>query len=213
MFYGDFVAHKKMNTDEIFQLAEMNQYTMFSMEESDETTRFLWEKSKTIIKDKPISTTMFYIMILTNYLDGIIRMGYESDDQIDTKIKGLNISALSRTEHGLSIAYDLCFYDYKKGLIEQAYHRFDLIQRKTGKKLDEKMVLYLRNKSAHIMHYEDHSEFLSLKDNLYIGSAWIFEVLINPYEMLEAFHKPLPYLEYSCPVVFEEETEEKSDLS
>ena len=213
MFYGDFVAHKKMNSDEIFQLAEMNQYTMFSSEESEESVRFLWEKSKTIIQDKPVSTTMFYIMILTNYLDGIIRNDYEIDEKIDEKLKGLNLSALCRTEHGLSIAYDLCFYDYKKGLVEQAFKRFELIQRKTGKKLDEKMVLYLRNKSAHLMHLEDQSLFLSDRENIYIGSAWIFEVLLNPYEMLEAYHKPLPYQEYSCPVVFKEETEEKSDLS
>ncbi len=213
MFYGDFVAYKKMKTDEIFELAEINQYTMFSMEESEETIKFLWEKSQTAIKNKPLTTTMFYILILTNYLDGIIKMDYKSDGVIETKLKGLNISALSRTEHGLSLAYDLCIYDYKKGLIEQAFNRFNLIQRKTGKKLDEKMTLYLRNKTAHIIHYEDHSQFLSEKENLYIGSAWIFEVLIDPYEMLEAYHEPLTYQEYSCPVVFEKEIEEKSDLS
>ncbi len=213
MFYGDFVAYKKMKEDAIFQLAQINQYTMFSMTDSDETTKFMWEKSRDTIKNLPLSTSMFYTMIITNYIDGILKMNYEFDLVIEDKLRHLNLNSLCRNEQGLNLAYDLCFYDYKKGYVEQAYQRFDRIQNKIGKKLDEKMVLYLKNKTLHVMHREDHSEFLSKKENLYIGQAWIFEALIDPFEMLIAYHQQLPYVEYSCPVMFEEIEEQKSDLS
>jgi len=213
MFYGDFIAYKKMKSDPIFQLAQINQYTMFSLEESDVTVRYLWEKSRDIIREHPVSTSLFYIMILTNYFDGILRMNYEVDSDIDQKINRINMASLCRSEQGLSLAYDFSFYDYKKGDIEKAYQRFDLIQKKIGKKLNQKMVTYLKNKTLHVMHREDHSQFLSLKENLYIGNAWIFEGLVNPYDMLTAYHQKLSYIEYSCPVVFEQKEEQKSDLS
>lgn len=213
MFYGDFVAYRKMKEDPVFELAQINQYTMFSSVDSEETIRFIWEKSRDTIKNLPLSTSMFYTMIITNYIDGLLKMNYEFDLEIEEKLRHLNLNSLCKSEQGLNLAYDLCFYDYKKGHVDQAYQRFDRIQNKIGKKLDEKMVLYLKNKTLHIMHREDHTEFLSNKENLYIGQAWIFEVLIDPYEMLSAYHQQLLYVEYSCPVVFEEKEEQKSDLS
>jgi len=213
MFYGDFVAYKKMKEDPIFKLAQIDQYTMFSLNDSKETVKFLWEKSRETLRSTPLNGTMFYHVVITNYLDGILKNDYPIDSEIEEKLKHLNLNTLCRSEQGLSLAYDLCFYDYKKGHVEQAYKRFERIQTKIGIKLDEKMALYLRNKSAHILHLEDHQDFLNEKDNLYIGQAWIFEALIDPYEMLIAYHKPLPYVEYSCPVVFDEPEEQKSDLS
>ncbi len=213
MFYGDFVAYKKMKIDETFQLAQITQYTMFSLDESEETNRFLWSKSKDIITKNPISTQLFYVMILTNYLDGILKMNYERDVDIDKKLQHINLTALCKTEQGLSLAYDICYYEYLKKNPEGAFKKFELIQKRVGKKLDEKMVTYLKNKSAHIMHLEDHSKFLENKDNFYIGNAWIFEALMDPYEMLEAYHKELPYVEYSCPVDLSDKEEQKSDLA
>ncbi|MBN2300539.1 MAG: site-2 protease family protein [Acholeplasmataceae bacterium] len=212
MFYGDFVAYKKMKSDPIFQLAQLTQYTMFSLRDSDKTIRFLWDKSRDIVSKEPLSSSIFYIMVVTNYLDGILKMDYEIDPLIDDKLKKMNLSSLCRTEQGLSLAYDLCFYEYKNKNPEQAYQKFELIQRRANQKLDKKMLTYLRNKSAHIMHLEDHEAFLKDKENLYIGNAWIFEALIKPHEMLEAYHKKLPYVEYSCPVVFKDDEEQKSDL-
>lgn len=211
MFYGDFVAYKKMKSDPVFQLAQISQYTMFSLSDSEETYRYLWEKSKTIIQQEPVSTSLFYVMVLNNYLDGIINHGYAHDLFLDPKLASVSIPALCRTEQGLSLAYDLCFYDYIRGNPEGAYRKFELIQKRANQKLDQKMILYMRNKAAHCLHLEDHEAFLSDRENLYIGNAWIFDALIDPYEMLKAYHKPLPYIEYSCPVVFEEE--QKSDLS
>jgi len=213
MFYGDFVAYKKMKEDPVFELAQINQYTMFSSIDSRDTIRFMWEKSKETIKTLPLSTSIFYLMIITNYIDGLLKSDYDFNLEIEDKLRHLNLNALCKSEQGLNLAYDLCFYDYKKGHVEQAYQRFDRIQNKIGKKLDEKMVLYLKNKTLHIMHREDHTEFLSKKENLYIGQSWIFDALIDPYEMLFAYHQQLPYVEYSCPVVFEEKEEQKSDLS
>lgn len=213
MFYGDFVAYRKMNEDPVFKLAQINQYTMFSSVDSEETIRFMWEKSRDTIKNLPLSTSMFYNMIITNYIDGLLKMNYEFDLEVENKLRHLNLNALCRNEQGLNLAYDLCFYDYKKGHVEQAYQKFDRIQNKISKKLDEKMVLYLKNKTLHVMNREDHTKFLNNKENLYIGQSWIFDALIDPYEMLIAYHQKLPYVEYSCPVVFEEIEEQKSDLS
>jgi len=51
MFYGDFVAYKKMKTDPIFQLTQINQYTMFSMVETEKTSQYLFEKTRDILKE------------------------------------------------------------------------------------------------------------------------------------------------------------------
>ncbi len=211
MFYGDFVAYRKMKEDHVFQLAQISQYTMFSLGESEDSERYLWERSKQTIESEPVSVSLFCIMVLTNYIDGILHHGYAHDLMLDSKLSQISLPALCRTEQGLSLAYDLCFYDYYRGNPEGAYQKFDRIQKRTNQKLDPKMVLYMRNRAAHLIHLEDQSLFLDNQENLYIGNAWIFDALMKPYEMLKAYHNPLPYVEYSCPVVLLEE--QKSDLN
>jgi hypothetical protein len=207
MFYGDFVAYKKMKEDPVFQLAQISQYTMFSLKDSNETNTYLWEKTRDTLKTIPLKNSIFHIMLLTNYLDGIIRSDQEIDLQIDKKIQHLSISHYMRNEQGLMLAYDLCYYHYKQKNVAKAYQLFDEIQRRISKKLDPKLTTYYKKKSMHIMHIEYQDEFLEQIDNYYVGNSWIFESLMDPYEALKEYHEKLPFIEYSLPVKFEEETQ------
>ncbi|MCR3906253.1 MAG: site-2 protease family protein [Tenericutes bacterium] len=205
MFYGDFVAYKKMKEDPIFQLAQITQYTMFSSDDSDETTEFLWEKARSTLTTVPFRNSIFHTMVLTNYLDGVIRLDKDADPQIDKKLKHLQIAAYTRSEQGLMLAYDLCYYYYKQKNVEKAYQLYEEIQKRVSKKLDPKLRSYYQKKSMHVMHIEYQDEFLDNKDNYYIGNSWIFEALMDPYETLKEYHEKLPFVEYSVPVKFEEE--------
>ena len=204
MFYGDFVAYKKMKTDPIFQLTQINQYTMFSMVETEETTRYLFEKTKDVLKEIIIDSSVFHTMLLSSYLDQIIRGEEEADPIIDSKIKALKTSPYTHTEHGIYLLYDLCYYHYKQKDVARAYKMFEDIKKRTGKKLNPKLITYLEKKTLHVLNIEYQDGFFADKENYYVGNSWIFEVLIDPIETLKEFHEPLPFVEYSSPLVLEE---------
>ncbi|MDO9629421.1 MAG: M50 family metallopeptidase [Acholeplasmataceae bacterium] len=217
MFYGDFVAYKKMKTDSLFALAMIIQYSMFTLSDSEESSHYLWEKSRDILREKEISKSQFHTMILISYIDGIIRQGEQLDSTIDIKINRIPIRKYLNDDQGINLCYDIACYHYFNGNVERAYQLFNDIQKMISSKLDEKMVTYYKNKYKHIMHIEYQDQFLSNQENYYIGNHWIFDILINPYEMLEAYHEKLPFREYSSLVIYEEiiepvEEEQKSDL-
>jgi hypothetical protein len=184
MFYGDFVAYKKMKEDEIFRLTQVSQYTMFSLNDSDETTLFLWNKSKELLKKTEINTSLFHTMLISNYLEGIIHMNQMLDEEVDRKISKLHIGNYLRSEQGLVLAYDLAYYHYIKKDVKMAYQLFNDIQTRKIKKVDVKMLEYMKRKSMHIMHIEDQTDFLNQKENLYIGMSWLFDSLFDPYDTL-----------------------------
>lgn len=210
MFYGDFVAYKKMKTDPIFQLTQINQYTMFSMVETEKTSQYLFEKTRDILKEINIDSSMFHTMLLTSYLDNIIRGDEEVDPVIDSKIRALKLSPYTNSEHGIYLVYDICYYYYKKKEVAKAYQMFEDIKRRTGKKLNPKLVDYLQKKTMHVLNIEYQDAFFSDNENYFIGNGWIFEVLIDPIEAMKEFHDPLPFVEYSSPVHFETITLEET---
>jgi len=216
MFYGDFVAYKKIKTDPIFALSMIIQYAMFTLDDSIESDHFLWEKSRDVIKDIQINNSQFQTMILLNYLDGVIHREESLDQAIDMKINRIPIRRYLTNEQGLNLVYDLACYHYVNGQVEKAFKIYDDIQKIVSSKLDEKMLNYYKNKYMHILNIEYQDAFLSNQDNYYIGNNWIFDILVNPYEMLQAHHEKLPFKEYSTPVHIEKneiinEEEQKSD--
>jgi len=213
MFYGDFVAYKKMKTDPIFQLTQINQYTMFSMVETEKTTEYLFNKTKNVLKDIQLDTSIFHTMLLTSYLDQIIRGDEEIDPIIDAKIKALKLSAYTHSEHGIYLVYDLCYYHYKTKNVFKAYQMFEDIKKRTSKKLNPKLITYLEKKTLHVLNIEYQDAFFMDKNNYYVGNSWIFDILIDPIETLKEYHTPLPFVEYSSPVLIEDIKleDEKSD--
>jgi hypothetical protein len=217
MFYGDFVAYKKIKTDPIFALSMIIQYSMFTLIDSEESDHFLWEKSRKILNDIQINSSQFHTMILLNYIDGVIRREERFDQVIDIKINRIPIKRYLKNEQGLNLVYDIACYHYVNGNVERAYKLYDEIQKHVNDKLDEKMLKYYKNKYMHILNIEYQDHFLSNQDNYYIGNNWIFDILVDPYEMLRAHHEKLPFREYSTQVRFEEveviDNEEQNDCN
>ncbi len=204
MFYGDFIAYKKIKKDAVFQLITINQYRMFSLDESSETTNFLWNKTKECLTSITLTPSIFHCALLDSYLDGVINQGEKIDLVVDKKIRGLNIATYIRSEQGLSLAYEIAHYFYKLGEVQRAYQVFETINRRVSKKLDSKMRDYLRKRSSHLLHIKYYRSFLDNKENYYVGHAWIFDVLVDPYEMLKEYHQVLPFVKYVSAVDFEE---------
>lgn len=213
MFYGDFVAHKKMIEDPIFQVVQINQYTMFSLNEHHETNRFLFEKVKELILSTDINQSLFHTMLLSSYLENIIYMGYDIDPVIHEKIKKISVVPYLRTEQGFMLAHHMVYYHYMTKDVNLSYAMLNQIYQRSYPKLDEKLVTYMKKKSYHLLHIENYETFLSEKDNIYMGMSWLFDRLVDPYENIEDQHKPLPYTPYICEVDFNNtpSDEQKSD--
>lgn len=215
-FYGDFIAYRKMKTDETFALAQVMQYAMFSHENYDTRNQYFFTKTKEMLKTLRLTSNLFHVMLLTHYIDEITRSHQEIDLILHEKIKDYARKPSLRDEHSLLLAYEICAYFYKLKDVERAYHLFDDIQNRVSQKLDSKMKVYLKLRTMHILNIEDHTAFLSDPKNIYIGNSWIFEAISDPYEMLSEQHEKLPFIEYKTDVVFTEMTqlsEQKSDLS
>jgi hypothetical protein len=214
-FYGDFVAYRKMKSDETFKLAQVMQYAMFSLQSYDSRDQYFFKKTKEMLKKIKFSSNVFHVMLLTQYIDGIMREHQDIDLVLHDKIKSYAIKPPVRDEHSLMLAYELCAYFYQLKDVEKAYRLFEDIQQRVNQKLDEKMRNYLKYRAMHILNIEDQESFLSNKDNIYIGNSWIFEAVADPYELLEEQHEKLPFVEYKSEVHWDEpleSSEQKSDL-
>lgn len=213
MFYGDFIAHQKMKDDPIFQVVQINQYTMFSLDEHQETNRFLFQKTKALLLSTDINQSLFHTMLLTVYLEGVIHMDYEMDPIIHEKIRKISVVPYLRTEQGFMLANAIVYYHYVTKDINLAYAILNQIYQRSYPKLDQKLIEYMKKKSYHLLHIENYESFLSDKENIYLGMSWLFDRLIDPFEDLQEQHKPLPYTPYVCEVDLSEPLldEQKSD--
>ncbi|MBE0700057.1 MAG: hypothetical protein IH571_00050, partial [Acholeplasmataceae bacterium] len=151
-FYGDFVAFRKMKTDLIFQLVQINQYLMFSLQNHEKTNDFLWKKIELAMIETNLSNALFHTMLVNNYLEGVVYNEKTALPEIDLKLNGLNIHGYMSKEQGLQTAYELCHYHYLRKDVKKAYELFDRIQRRANKKLPEKLLEYLKRKTSHVMH-------------------------------------------------------------
>lgn len=61
LFYGDFVAYKKMKEDPVFQTAQIAQYTIFSLEPSKETDQYFFYQAEALIKKTSMHRNMLII--------------------------------------------------------------------------------------------------------------------------------------------------------
>lgn len=216
MFYGDIVAYRKIKQDPVFQLIQINQYTMFSHHDHATTDDFLWQKTIELIGQTPLNHSLFHTMLVNAYLEGIIYQGRAIDEAADARINRLAIHPYLYKEQGLQTAYELVCYHYVKKEACKAILLYQDIERRASRRLPEKLKTYLSKKTAHLIHLADHSVFLADHDNTYIGQYWIFDVLLDPYALLEQMHQPLTFVECSSPVshLYEtpQEDKQKSDI-
>lgn len=213
-FYGDFVAYRKMKTDDTFALAQIMQYAMFAIDSHDSRDRYFFDKSKEMLKGLNLSSNVFHVMLLTHYIDHVIRLHQDIDLVLHEKIKEYAKRPSLKDEHSVMLAYELCAYFYMLKDVERAYTLFHDIQKRVSLKLDLKMRDYLKKRTMHIIHIEDQEAFLLNQENIYIGNSWIFEAISDPFELLEEQHQKLPFVEYKTDVVLIEpeiNEQQKSD--
>ncbi|MFU8793626.1 MAG: site-2 protease family protein [Acholeplasmataceae bacterium] len=208
-FYGDFVAHRKMFEDDVFQIIQVNQYTQFSSRYSDDTQRFLLDKAKSIINSKKLTKHLFDIMLVHIYLEGVMQDINTFDPEIHTQLKAYHVHQLALNAHGLELAYDLALYYYHLGDLTKAFDMMEALRKKPLKNINHLQKTYLKHRTEHIMHIDNHETFLNNNDNLFIGHNWIFDVIMDPYEELKKGHERLPFKVYECRVNLE--PKEKSD--
>jgi hypothetical protein len=198
--YGDFVAYRLIKEDDLFALSQITQYTMFSSAIDQKTSEFLFDKINMTLNATQLNYSLFCQMLIINYIHGILYENRMIDKNLHTKLIKYAKTIPIRDEHSLSTAYELCAYLYKLHLVEDAYVLFDRIEKSKSKKIDQKISFYLLKKIEHQLGMFNHLEYLSKKEHIHIGQMWIFEPLIDPYEIEKETHIVLPYIEYSCKV-------------
>lgn len=211
MFYGDFVAYKKMKTDPIFQLAQLTQYTMFSLSDLEDTDRFLWCKIRDTLQKTHIKQGLFHMMLIMYYIEGLLKYDLEVDPQVHIKLSRLQVHSYMRSEHGVMLTYDLAHYFYKVGQVEKAYMLFDYIQDRASQKIDEEALDYLKKRSMHIMHIEDQSAFIKTLNGQKVGQAWMFDVLMDLDVMMSENFEKLPFQTYVCEVELKMDEEKEGE--
>lgn len=195
-FYGDFVAYKKMKDDEVFRFTQMQQYMTFRVDQDHVFSKYMWEKSKELLKTHKMRHDMIYTMLMTTYVEGILYHNQGMDEEIDQMITKLPITFYLRSEHGLTMAYDLCLYHYKTGRVERAYRLLEIIEKKPSKQIDQDVKVYLNKKAKHVMHIAYDYKFLNNKENIPYGLSWIFEPIVDVYKDIDTLHEPLPFIVY-----------------
>lgn len=208
LFYGDFVAYKKMKEEQVFRFVQINQYLSFGLNDKNEFIPFMWEKSKTLIKENQIQHTMTHTMLLMTYLEGIIYEGQTIDLDIDAKIKNISVSIFARSEHGLMTLYDICLYHYIQGHVSEAYELLDKIMDKQAKSISEKVKTYFAIKAKHVMNIVYDEPFLNNKENYPADQSWIFAPIMDIYKDMDILHKPLHFQTYETIVHLEKIDEE-----
>lgn len=204
-FYGDFVAYKKMNSDVMFQLVEISQYRSFSLIESKETDKFLFEKTKEIIKNHELRSSLFHQVIIIAYIEGVCYNAFDDDEEIRMKIMRYPLQPHYRNEQGITLLYDIALYYYHLGMVEKSYQLIDDIKKKANVKIDEKMRTYLEKKHHHILNISDQEEFLSHSENYIFRMSGLFEDLVDMNEMTRLMHEKRPFQPWFSDVKFDED--------
>ena len=215
MFYGDFVAYRKMRTEEVFKYVQLNQYVSFGLEEKPYSV-FLWEKSRELLKDNTLKRNIFDTMLVMSYLEGIIYEGMKPDLELEKKITALRPASYAKVEHGLMVLYDLVLYHYKLGNPKEAYDLIEKIEKYQGQNIKAELKVYLNKKAKHVTHLAYDQQYLNDKQNYPVEQSWIFEPIIDVYKDMETLHKPLEFIVYESKVdleVLEDEAIKKSETS
>ncbi len=204
-FYGDFVAYHKMQDDPIFQIVEINQYQGFSLIESSETEKYLFDKTKQILKETELKVTLFHQMAILSYIEGVCYEGFDDDLIVREKIMRYPIHPNYRNEQGLALLYDIALYYYHLGMVEKSYKLMEEIPRKASTKINEKMRVYLEKKYQHILHISYDELFLSKKENYVFFMSGLFDELMDMEELTRLMHEKRPLMPWMTTIDLKED--------
>lgn len=194
--YGDFAAYGKFKKDEKFVLAQINQYSGFSLRCTDLTHDFMFNKIiDYYTKNNNTSSTIFDISLLGSYIVHNYHMDIV-DISLDELLNSYSINSLSISQHGLELAYLISAYHYKKGDVARSYEIFNLIQVYNNRHVSSEKKEILFKQYQHLININNNEEYIELNKDLYLEDIELLEPVINTEEIIKQAKFKLPFVEY-----------------
>lgn len=195
--YGDFIAHKKMNEDELFQLTQITQYTSFKLEEDLATTDYLINKIGKYIIANPSRYNLFTMNLYAQYISMVLYSDKNHyNDQVNNKISAYRINRLINNKYGLELAYLISAYFYKLKNVEKAYEIYNNIKKANKSLHEEKDIYQMELKYSHLMNLANNSIELVKEDVLFSDDLWLLKPILDENDLKEEALYQLPFVEY-----------------
>ncbi len=181
--YGDFVASKKIRTDEIFTLAYITSGLSFSETET-QSMDYLWPQIIEVLETYPVMLNPQVKSLLNNYLEETVykeRIGCSSiDEKITTAFRHD-----PRNEEEYGLFFEMFLHQYSHGNTKYALERLEQV--KTIKlNIDDKVVQYWHHYIEHVLGVENHTNFLAKTKNLYPNAMyWMFHPIVRNQEVVD----------------------------
>jgi hypothetical protein len=97
--------------------------------------------------------------------------------------------------------------------VEKAYQMLEQNAKKASQKIDEKQRKYLDFKFRHILNLSYHEKELNNNERVSIGKEELFAPILDLNKLQKESHEPLPFQEWSCPVVLQEIVDENKNIT
>lgn len=194
--YGDFVAHKKFKEDEIFAIAQINQYTMFSLTESKETEDFFFNKIISIYANKELAAhSIFDYNLLASYISHNLSLD-KLDLSLDSYISKFNIYTLSRSKHGYELGFLISAYYYKKEDVKTSYEIYHKISNMNNSYFTTLESTLIKKEYAHLINLENNESYFDEHKDYMFSDLELLSPVIDFDKLFEDKKKVLTFVPY-----------------
>lgn len=195
-FYGDFVAYKKFETDQVFHMSQIDQYIGFSLNETKDTYEYLYNK-----------ITNYYINLATaqytvfdySLLQTQISLNLDKDIldlRLDFLIDKYDPFYLSRAKGGLELAFLISAYYYKKGNVEKAYVLFNHIKGAKNKHYTTEDQQLIIKEYEHFINLANNEQYFINSREQIKKNFELFLPIIDIDEIIKEKQRKLPFVNY-----------------
>jgi|SRR5690625_3803170 len=195
--YGDYVARRLFKENDTFALLQLIQYLGFSLKDTEKSYEFLFNYLTNFYQLKKLSYNFFDLILTTNYLNLYLSNdNFKNNESIDKVIKFYNINRLSRSKHGLELAYLISSTYYKNNNLVKAFEVFNLISINRNNYVDKKQQEFLKKQYAHYINLEDNNEYFINNIDFINDELFILKPLFDIDEIIKDFNKTLEFKKY-----------------
>lgn len=171
--YGDYVAYEKMGTDELFTFIQIYQYILFNIQTSKETSLFLHNKNKDLIKKYPYTSSIFNQHLYLNFLLECTDEDINNDVVILNRIKNMTNLPLTSKRH-LDVLVALIIFLYNT-------NNFDLFSTLYMKLFDNNAEdrMFYQKLVDHKLGFANNMKYLESNKNDVIESYLMFKNIVD----------------------------------
>lgn len=203
--YGDFVAYRKMKEDDLFALAQINQYTEFSLVTTKETEKYLNQRIVTLFNENSSSRyNIFTYALLGSYISSVLSDENENLE-LNEYIDGFNVSIMASSKHGREIAYLISAYFYKHKDVKKAYELFTRINNTNNRHLKEEHLIMIEKEYEHLLNLATNDNYFEEHKDVYISEFDIMAPIIDLDKVYEDLFKQLPFITYEIKIELKDE--------